>query len=626
MEFLLTLYSTYRIQILMAILAFVIIYKRKTTRKYPIVDSQSLSQSVKIFYATTTLTSKQMAADLQKQIPNSKIIDISNYDTEDFFQEESICLFILSTWTDGLAPDTADWFSVWLKDVVDDFRVSKAFKLKYSVFALGDSEYKLNYCRFGKKVDKELKQMGAIRIAPLLCGDRNNEMEKSFQKWSKNICNYLNKMEDEAIDMYNSDSENDGDILDLEEMSGMAEKITESKLRNRNQNTIVDSRSTDIVSQDPAKPMVTPLLHKSLTKQGYKIIGSHSGVKICRWTKSMLRGRGGCYKHTFYNIASHLCMETTPSLACANKCVFCWRHHSNPVGTSWRWQMNEPEEIIDGAIANHQQMIKQLKGMPGVIPERFEEAKTVRHCALSLVGEPIMYPKINEFLDLLHKQQISSFLVTNAQFPEAIRDLKPVTQLYVSIDASTKDSLKEVDRPLFGDFWERFLSSLEFLKSKGQRTVYRLTLVKEFNMSEIEEYVDLLKIGVPDFIEVKGVTYCGNSEASSLTMKNVPYHVEVVRFCTILVKAFNEKFGHTYEISCEHEHSCCVLISNTKFKINNKWHTWIDFDQFHRLLKSGNTFTSTDYMQETPDWAVYGSVEKGFDPEETRFYRKKKLT
>jgi wyosine [tRNA(Phe)-imidazoG37] synthetase (radical SAM superfamily) len=40
----------------------------------------------------------------------------------------------------------------------------------------------------------------------------------------------------------------------------------------------------------------------------------------------------GCYKHTFYNITSYQCMETTPSLACANKCVFCWRHHKNPVG------------------------------------------------------------------------------------------------------------------------------------------------------------------------------------------------------------------------------------------------------------------------------------------------------
>jgi hypothetical protein len=39
----------------------------------------------------------------------------------------------------------------------------------------------------------------------------------------------------------------------------------------------------------------------------------------------------------------------------------------------------------------------------------------VRHCALSLVGEPIMYPYINEFVRLLHDRSISSFLVTNAQ-------------------------------------------------------------------------------------------------------------------------------------------------------------------------------------------------------------------
>lgn len=32
-------------------------------------------------------------------------------------------------------------------------------------------------------------------------------------------------------------------------------------------------------------------------------------------------------------------------------------------------------------------------------------------------------------------------------------------QLYVSVDAATKESLKAVDRPLFGDFWERFIVS-----------------------------------------------------------------------------------------------------------------------------------------------------------------------
>ena len=154
-------------------------------------------------------------------------------------------------------------------------------------------------------------------------------------------------------------------------------------------------------------------------------------------------------------------------------------------------------------------MIKTLKGLPGLIPDRFIQAQKVKHAALSLVGEPIMYPHINELMDLLHKEGISTFLVTNAQFPDAIKNLVPVTQLYVSIDAATKDSLRKVDRPLFKDFWERFIESLKEIKKKKQRTIYRLTLVKEYNTEEIEEYIKLFRIGEPDFIEVKGVTYCG---------------------------------------------------------------------------------------------------------------------
>lgn len=65
----------------------------------------------------------------------------------------------------------------------------------------------------------------------------------------------------------------------------------------------------------------------------------------------------------------------------------------------------------------------------GVKQERLSEGLAPRHCALSLVGEPIMYPKINTLIDELHNRRISTFLVTNAQFPERIRTLKPVTQV-----------------------------------------------------------------------------------------------------------------------------------------------------------------------------------------------------
>lgn len=128
--------------------------------------------------------------------------------------------------------------------------------------------------------------------------------------------------------------------------------------------------------------------------------------------------------------------------------------------------MDEPDVIVKGAMEGHYKMLKSMKGVPGVLPERFEEGMQIRHCALSLVGEPIMYPKINEFVSLLHEKRISSFLVTNAQFPEQIKSLVPVTQLYVSIDSGTKEGLKKIDRPLFSDFWERYLACLDELREK----------------------------------------------------------------------------------------------------------------------------------------------------------------
>ena len=73
------------------------------------------------------------------------------------------------------------------------------------------------------------------------------------------------------------------------------------------------------VKSSKPREMVTATQAKALKKEGYKLIGTHSAVKLCRWTKHQLRGRGGCYKHTFYGITSYQCMEATPSLACANK-------------------------------------------------------------------------------------------------------------------------------------------------------------------------------------------------------------------------------------------------------------------------------------------------------------------
>jgi len=287
-------------------------------------------------------------------------------------------------------------------------------------------------------------------------------------------------------------------------------------------------------------------------------------------------------------------------------------------------------------------MIKETKGIPGVNMERWQEAHTVRHCALSLVGEPIMYPRINELLGDLHSRHISSFLVTNGQHPKAISSLIPVTQLYVSVDAPTPESLVAIDRPLFSDAWERLKESLSLLKDKGQRTVARLTVVKGWNSDEVEGYAKLIALGKVSLVEIKGVTFCGKSDASNLNMSNTPWHHEVVELCQTLkleLDRLREKGGPDappeYDLACEHKHSVSVLLARVdQFAVEGKdgrriWKTWIDYPKFQELSARHVqdptfTFSVEDYTAETPSWALFGSEEEGFDPTDTRHRKKKK--
>lgn len=289
----------------------------------------------------------------------------------------------------------------------------------------------------------------------------------------------------------------------------------------------------------------------------------------------------------------------------------------------------------------HVQMIKEAKGIPGVRMDRWQEAHTVRHCALSLVGEPIMYPRIDELLYDLHQRKISTFLVTNGQHPSAIESLRPITQLYVSVDAPTQESLIEIDRPLFSDAWDRLRQSLTSLKVKGQRTVARLTVVKGWNSDELSGYAELIALGHVSLVEVKGVTYCGKSDASNLNMSNTPWHHEVVA----LVQQLKEEIDKLrndgrpnpppeYDLACEHRHSCSVLLARVdQFTDTDpetgrrRWKTWINYDRFHELAARhakdpSFSFGIEDYIEVTPQWALFGAEEEGFDPAETR-HRKK---
>ena len=281
--------------------------------------------------------------------------------------------------------------------------------MRYAVFGLGNSVYSDHYNTIGKNCDKFLFKLSAERFLPLHLGDENEDLENDFNTWNDKLLSAINSNNDgDGVVLNNevnetvAETESEDEEEDDEEegtgsgddlgmfLNNMSMSVTKIVSLYYSISSLVDLEDLGTVmkkakskdQQKGPKEMLNPTLRQSLTKQGYKLIGSHSGVKICRWTKAMLRGRGGCYKHSFYGIESHRCMETTPrydtilnnfielvdlnltlfSLACANKCVFCWRHHSNPVGTEWKWSMDPPDMLVEGALQNHYKMIKQMKG------------------------------------------------------------------------------------------------------------------------------------------------------------------------------------------------------------------------------------------------------------------------
>jgi len=612
----------------------------------------------------------------------AEVLDLAEIDFEDYFvappvSKKGIDLFYLILLPSYNIDTINDTFLEHLKETHYDFRIdtgSLSVLLGYSVFGFGDKEgwpdEKEGYCFQAKEVDKWMARLtGRKRAYPVGMGDIKRDYKERMAEWTSGVTEVLGQVvrtgslgeglpgsgnavesdeeSSEAEEEYDDgetlvdsgSGDSSGDLGDVEDLGKIVEGLPSKEPRAKAPLAVdFTTYGTDSVALpkrrkapvQAAKEMVpkNSPTYASLTKQGYAIVGSHSGVKICRWTKSALRGRGSCYKLSFYGINSHQCMESTPSLSCSNKCVFCWRHGTNPVGTTWRWVVDPPELIFDGIKANHYQKIKVLRGMAGVRAERYAEAMRIRHCALSLVGEPIFYPHINEFLALLHGDRISSFLVCNAQHPDQLAALKAVTQLYVSIDASNRESLRKIDRPLHRDFWERFQRCLDILREKRfkHRTVFRLTLVKGFNIEdEVEGYADLVERGLPCFVEIKGVTFCGTSTSANhgLRMTNVPFYWEVCEFVEALEKKLKER-GLKYGIAAEHAHSCCVLIASERFLVDGKWHTRIDYDRFFELLEergADGNWTPEEYMgEETPEWATWGNG--GFDPRDERVDRK----
>ncbi len=301
--------------------------------------------------------------------------------------------------------------------------------------------------------------------------------------------------------------------------------------------------------------MLPESLKRDLQHQHYKIVGNHSAVKLCHWLKRSLRDEGFCYKQKFYGIQSHRCLQMTPAVAwCPNRCIYCWRVIEKTLGnTMENVKINEPKEIISGCIEAQRKLISGFKGFKGTNLKKWKEANNPNQAAISLAGEPTLYPKISELIQEFHKQGFTTFLVTNGQFPERLENLKEPTQFYLSLDAPDKENYKKIDNPQLSDFWERLNKSLEIMNSFSCRKVIRLTMVKNWNMRNPEGYAKLIKKANPDFIEVKGYMHVGFSQ-KRLPREAMPTHEEVKEFANKISELTD------YEYKDEQRESRVVLL------------------------------------------------------------------
>ena len=271
-------------------------------------------------------------------------------------------------------------------------------------------------------------------------------------------------------------------------------------------------------------------LANELLDQGYQLVGRHSAVKLCYWSReSLARGRD-CYKGRFYGIESHRCLQMSPAIdSCNLHCRFCWRNQG--------WENDEtmpeyddPEGLLDRSIEAQRRILSGFKGDPGVPLERWDEAQTPRHIAISLTGEPTLYPKMNRFLELCHERGITTFLVTNGTNPDALRALDPLpTQLYVSVTAPNAEVFRRLTLPAQEDAWDRLLESLSIVRGLRTRRVVRHTLVRGWNLGWVDSYAALDLIARPDFIEPKGYVYMGKSR-HRLGRDQEPTHAEITEF------------------------------------------------------------------------------------------------
>ncbi|TRO53002.1 4-demethylwyosine synthase TYW1 [Candidatus Bathyarchaeota archaeon] len=299
-------------------------------------------------------------------------------------------------------------------------------------------------------------------------------------------------------------------------------------------------------------------------RQKYRMVGEHSAVKTCHWLSRSLNTKGeeACYKNRFYGIPTHRCMQMTPSMGhCTQSCLFCWRATPETLGVGWEQtqpieNQDDPDSIIDGCLYHHRKLIYGFGGNPRVDSGIYEEALDPVHAAISLEGEPTLYPRLGELVEAYKSRGFKSvFIVTNGTKPEELKTLSSEpTQLYISLCAPDEETYNKTCRPMVPNAWEKVLETIELLDSFNCPTVLRNTLVPKLNMHSPQKYGKLAELGNVTYMEPKAAMSVGAAR-ERFGYRDMAWFSQIQDFAREIADSCS------YNVIDEHRFSNIVLLS-----------------------------------------------------------------
>jgi len=317
--------------------------------------------------------------------------------------------------------------------------------------------------------------------------------------------------------------------------------------------------------------MLTKTQIEKLEKQQYRMVGSHSVVKICFWNKEVVRNKDKvCYKEHFYDVHCGNCLEMSPVITCNQRCLHCWRDTS-VFSKGWEGGAEDPKEIIKGCIEARKKLLIGFKGFDKVDKLKFESYLVPDHAAISLTGEPTLYPKLPQMIDSFFEDYNfrTVFLVTNGTNSEmlkkiGIKNKHFPTNIFLSLESTDLENYKSFNFPV-GDatdakrLWDNIEESMRYLSTikDKTKTILRITAIQKINMDQATEFVQHVKLMQPTHIETKGYSWLGHSR-KRLKEENVPTWEEVQGFASEL----GELCG--YEVTNVHEPSMIVQLRKKK--------------------------------------------------------------